>query len=126
MGGMIIGNLDRDGYLVLDPDGPTALEQEAQRSGLLDAGANGAAAGEGGEAAHHPDAIDPKELVGLDELKRAEQEVAELTRELRVSGKSSQALDRAQAALSATEAAKEISHAPKKRVVRERKGGWIR
>ncbi|GAC1603371.1 MAG: hypothetical protein NVS4B10_15910 [Myxococcales bacterium] len=28
LGAMIIGNLDRDGYLVLDPDGPTALEKE--------------------------------------------------------------------------------------------------
>jgi RNA polymerase sigma-54 factor len=28
LGGLIIGNLDRDGYLVMDPDGPTALSKE--------------------------------------------------------------------------------------------------
>ena len=28
LGALIIGNLDRDGYLVIDPDGPTALEKE--------------------------------------------------------------------------------------------------
>jgi len=128
IGAMIIGNLDRDGYLVLDPEGPTALEQEAARM-------SGAAEGAGESAVDAaeidpalvadviPDAIHPAELSGLDELARAEAEVAELARELRVAGKSSLALDRAQAALQATVDAKEVSkEPPKRRVPKEREG----
>jgi RNA polymerase sigma-54 factor len=130
IGAMIIGNLDRDGYLVLDPDGPTALEQEAARGldGTAHAEIAEATDAEAAPVAELPpiDAIRPEELSGLDELARAEAEVAELARELRVSGKSSIALERATAALEATVAAKEVSQEPKeppkRRVAKEREG----
>lgn len=66
LGATIIGNLDRDGYLVLDPDGPTALEQLAEKGELI------------GDAALK---IEPEVLADLDELKVADDEVQALARE---------------------------------------------
>jgi len=107
IGGMIIGNLDRDGYLVLDPDGPTALEQEAAR-GL------GEPDGETIGSVLDPNLLDikPDELVGLEDLASAEAEVAQRLREMKASGHTSLAFERAQAAMYATVVAKETSKQP--------------
>ena len=113
IGALIIGNLDRDGYLVLDPDGPSALEQEAAR-GL----------GDDPEAVNDSvnnldsNEIRPEELGGLNELAKAQAEVEEMTRELRDSGRGSAALDRAQAALAATAEATALQ-TPKKKKEKE-------
>jgi RNA polymerase sigma-54 factor len=88
VGALIIGNLDRDGYLVLDPEGPTALERMAA------------------EREAEAPALLPEELAGLEELHKAEAEVAQLTRELQAGGKKSLALERAESALRALSQAK--------------------
>ena len=48
IGALIIGNLDRDGYLVLDPDGPTALAREYSSTDRSPSDANGSESGVGG------------------------------------------------------------------------------
>ncbi len=78
VGALIIGNLDRDGYLVLDPEGPTALERLALEVELAEgAPANGAEGAPDGLPQ-----VTAEELAGLEELQKAEAEVARLTREL--------------------------------------------
>jgi RNA polymerase sigma-54 factor len=59
LGALIIGNLDRDGYLVIDPDGPTALEKEiGQGQTASDAPAHVPALA---EAQPDPEAPEPSE-----------------------------------------------------------------
>ena len=118
VGGLIICNLDRDGYLVLDPEGPTALERLADESSY---GEMGGSIGPG-EA---PIGISSEELAGLEELHKAEADVARMTSELANqtygNGRKSAALVHAENALKLLEVAKaeQQPQVPKTPKVRE-------